>query len=324
MAKGLSSYLKAAFKNKWNLLLFAGALGFAVLSGGAGVFVPLVLAGELGYVAAVGSHPRFQRRVDAKRSAAEERRQAQAEQAKLNALLVTLSPDRAQRYESLRTRCLEIRRLARELRDPSAASGTSAVEELQLDGLDRLLRIHLRLLSAQQTLGRFLDGTNQRDIERNVVELERRLASAGADEPTRARIAESLRDNLSTCRQRLVNLQKQRASHELMSLEINRLENKIQALSELALNRERPEKIAGQVDEVVGTLTDAEKVLDELDFATGRTDGDELFAGLGPAAAKPAAQAAASKAAPGRATGSAVEVVEVEVDRDGGEITRER
>jgi len=286
-----------------------------VLSGGAGVFVPLVLAGELGYVAAVGSHPRFQRRVDAKRGEAEQRKLAQAERAKLNALLVTLSPDRAQRYENLRTRCLEIRRLARELRDPAAAAAGNPVEELQLEGLDRLLRIYLRLLSAQQTLGRFLDATSQRDIERNVVELERRLASAGGADPTRAKIAESVRDNLRTCRQRLENLQKQRTSHELMCLEINRLENKIQALSELALNREKPEKIAGQVDEVVGTLTDAEKVLDELEFATGRTDGDELFEGLERGAGKPAAQAAA---------GAAAEVEVVEVEAGGGERERER
>jgi hypothetical protein len=315
MATRLTGYLKEAFKNRWNLLLFAGALGFAVLSGGAGVFVPLVLAGELGYVAVLGSHPRFQRRVDAKRGQAEQQQQTQAEQAKLNALLVTLAPDRAERYGNLRTRCLEIRRLARELRDPAAASGTSAVEELQLEGLDRLLRIYLRLLSAQQTLGRFLDATSQRDIERNIAELERRLASAGGADPARAKIAESVRDNLRTCRQRLENLQKQRTSHELMCLEINRLENKIQALSELALNRERPEKIAGQVDEVVGTLTDAEKVLDELDFATGRSDGDAMFEGLERGATKPAAQAAA---------GGAAEVEVVEVDAGRGEKERER
>ena len=311
----LTAYLKAAFKNKWNLLLFAGALGFAVLSGGAGVFVPLVLAGELGYVAVVGSHPRFQRRVDAQRGQAEQQKLVQAERAKLNALLVTLSPDRAQRYENLRTRCLEIRRLARELRDPAAAAAGNAVEELQLEGLDRLLRIYLRLLSAQQTLSRFLDATSQRDIERNVAELERRLASAGGADPARAKIAESVRDNLRTCRQRLENLAKQRNSHELMCLEINRLENKIQALSELALNREKPEKIAGQVDEVVGTLVDAEKVLDELDFATGRSDGEPLFEGLDREAGKAAAPAAA---------GGAAEVEEVEVAAGGSEKEQER
>lgn len=100
-----------------------------------------------------------------------------------------------------------------------------------------------------------------------------------------------------------------------MCLEINRLENKIQALSELALNREKPEKIAGQVDEVVGTLVNAEKVLDELDFATGRSDGEPLFEGLDREAAKPAAPAAA---------GEAKEVEEVEVEAGGGERERER
>ena len=85
---------------------------------------------------------------------------------------------------------------------------------------------------------------------------------------------------------------------------------------ELALNREKPEKIAGQVDEVVGTLTDAEKVLDELEFATGRTDGDELFEGLERGAGKPAAQAA---------PGAAAEIEEVEVEAGGGgERERER
>ncbi|MBI5489995.1 MAG: hypothetical protein HY905_21860 [Deltaproteobacteria bacterium] len=321
---GLGKYLKEAFKNRWNLLLLAGALGFAVLSGGAGVVVPLVLAGEVGFLAVAANNPRFRKVVDARHGHAEQARQAKAEQAQLATLLATLSPDRGQRYEYLRARCLEIRRLARELRGPGPDSGASAVEEMQLAGLDRLLRVHLRLLSAQQTFERFLQATDQRDIERNVAELERRLAGAGGADSTQARIAQSIRDNLATCRQRLENLRKQRSSHELMTLEINRLENKIQALSELALNREKPERIAGQVDETVGTLLDAEKVLDELDFATGRSDGEPLFEELERGAGKQAAPAAASPKAAPRKAGGTVEVEEVEVGADGGEIERER
>jgi len=53
-------YIKTAFLNQWNLLLFAGGMGFAALSGRPDITIPLVLAGEAAYLGLLGTHPKFQ------------------------------------------------------------------------------------------------------------------------------------------------------------------------------------------------------------------------------------------------------------------------
>ena len=72
----LGTYLKAAFTNRWNLLAFFGSLGFALLSGRADIFAPLVLAGELAYVGLLGTHPKFQNYVDAQAAKASRQQSA--------------------------------------------------------------------------------------------------------------------------------------------------------------------------------------------------------------------------------------------------------
>jgi len=53
-------YIKKAFVNQWNLLIFAGGMGFAALSGRPDIAIPLVLAGEVAYLGLLGTHPKFQ------------------------------------------------------------------------------------------------------------------------------------------------------------------------------------------------------------------------------------------------------------------------
>ena len=53
-------YVKAAFKNRWNLLALAGAVGAAFISGHPDVILPLVLAGQLAYLGFAATHPKFQ------------------------------------------------------------------------------------------------------------------------------------------------------------------------------------------------------------------------------------------------------------------------
>jgi hypothetical protein len=74
---------------------------------------------------------------------------------------------------------------------------------------------------------------------------------------------------LQTLNDRLANLQKARDNYELVKLEIERLENKIQSLSELAVNRQEPDYISGQVDQVAASMLETEKTMNELQFATG-------------------------------------------------------
>src|SRR4051795_12273695 len=63
---GMPDYLKEAFLFRWNLLLFLGGTAAATLMPANSVFVPLVMAGELTYLAGLISIPRFRAAIDAK------------------------------------------------------------------------------------------------------------------------------------------------------------------------------------------------------------------------------------------------------------------
>jgi hypothetical protein len=60
-----------------------------------------------------------------------------------------------------------------------------------------------------------------------------------------------------------------------MSPRVNRLENKIRALSELAVNRQEPDFISGQVDEAAAGMVQTEKTISDLQFVTGMNFADE-------------------------------------------------
>jgi hypothetical protein len=164
-----------------------------------------------------------------------------------------------------------------ELKHPGTTSADVPLDEFQVAGLDRLLWIHLRLLYTQFALARFLQKTGEDDIKRDVKQLEQRLekpAPAQGDLQGQ-RVRKALQDNLETSRARLANLSKARDNYELVKLEIERLENKIRSLSEMAVNRQEPEFISGQVDQVASSMLETEKTMNELQFATGLESMDD-------------------------------------------------
>jgi hypothetical protein len=271
-------YFSTAFRNRWNLLALFGASGFALLSGQPDVFLPLIMAGELLYIGALGAHPKFQKYVDAQ-AAKTQREQGSVEtDASLNRILRTLPDRQLQRFSALRARCLELRQIALEIKRGNADSLATSVDQAQLQGLDRLLWIYLRLLYTQFSLERFLERTNGREIEDDIKHVEAQLQRIGSQPTTdqSLKAKATLEDNLQTCRDRLDNYQKARGNYELLELEIDRLENKIRTLSELAVNRHEPDFISGQVDEVASSMKAAEKTMSDLQFATGLEAGPEV------------------------------------------------
>jgi hypothetical protein len=182
-----------------------------------------------------------------------------------------------ERFESLRTQCLELRQIALEIKHPGKVAVDMPLDEFQLSGLDRLLWIHLRLLYTQFALGRFLQKTSEDQINADIRRLEKRIkdldpAASGVQDQ---RVRKALEDNLQTSRTRLGNWNKARDNYELVKLEIDRLENKIRSLSELAVNRQEPEFISGQVDQVASSMLETEKTMNELQFATGLDSLDD-------------------------------------------------
>ncbi len=264
-------YLKAAFQGHWNLLAFFGGVGFSLLSGRADVFLPIVLAAEIAYVGLLGSHPKFQSYVDAQQAKVTRVENSQVSRQTLQQIIRKLPPEVMQRFETLRRQCLELRQIALDLRRPGISAVDAPLDRMQLTGLDRLLWIHLRLLYTQVALAKFLKRTSADQIQKSIDVLEQKIRAlpAADGDDRRARVRAALQDNLDTSRNRLANLAKARDNYELIGLEIDRLENKIRSLSEMAVNRQEPEFISNEVDHVASSMVDTERTMNELQFATG-------------------------------------------------------
>ncbi|MGO8748969.1 MAG: hypothetical protein ACLQNE_23645 [Thermoguttaceae bacterium] len=264
------NYFKTAFLNHWNLLAFLGGSVFGLISGIPDVVLPLVFAGEIAYVGLLGSHPKFRLYVDAQEAKAARQESSQTNRQMLDRILKALPRDSLTRFESLRNQCHELRQIAQELKEPSGSIDLP-LEGFQAAGLDRLLWVHLRLLYTQYALGRFLKKTRDDEIQEDIHRLEERIAQlpAGANDPQSERVRKALDDNLQTSRTRLDNLRKARDNYQLVQLEIERLENKIRSLSEMAINRQEPGFISSEVDHVAASMVETERTMNELQFATG-------------------------------------------------------
>ena len=270
-------YIKAAFWNRWNLLTLLAGTGIAVISGRPDIVGALFLAGEVAYLGMLGTHPKFQKYVEAQAHKRKQDRAGESKQELLQRLTKSLPGDLRDRYDRLRQRCLDLHEIATNLRRTTEDRFTGSLDSLQLEGLDRLLWIFLRLLYTQHTLSQFLDKTSESVIRSEMERIENRLAMLDDIDASEhvAKLKRTLSDNLQTCRQRLENYEKARGNHEFVDLEIDRLENKIKSLAELAVNRREHDFISTQVDEVADSMVETEKTISDLDFATGfeETDG---------------------------------------------------
>jgi hypothetical protein len=274
---GLAKYLKAAFLNRWNILALGAGMAVGLISGLPDVVIPLVLAVEAAYLGFLGTHPRFQDFVNAQEAASQCRGQSRSSEQALRQILQSLPGPAIARFEKLRNQCLELRQIAADLAHSRAAQIGTPLDSFQLEGLDRLLWIFLRLLFTEWSLRRFLDRTSPQQIKQEIEAAERRLAALepNQDSPHTQKILRVLQDGLQTSRDRLANYEKAKANHELVMLEIDRLETKIKSLAELAVNRQEPDFISEQVDQVAGSMLEAEKTMNELQFATGLAPIDE-------------------------------------------------
>jgi hypothetical protein len=210
---------------------------------------------------------------------------AEGSEEALRRMLRELPEPSIRRFEALRSRCVELREIALGIKHPSKLDSPASLEESRLAGLDKLLWINLRLLFTEHSLSRFLSTTNEKEIRAEIGRLEARLESLGsekadAEDPRTERMRRTLEDNLATCRDRLANYEKAKDNYELVKLEIDRIENKIRSLSELAVNRQEPDFISSQVDEVASSLLNTERTLSELRFATGLELQDETAPAL--------------------------------------------
>lgn len=264
------NYIKTAFLNRWNLLLFAGGMGFAALTGHPEVAMPIVLAAETAYLGLIGTHPKFQKHVDAQTAKAKRNRSTSHNQQVLVSIRSQLPPDSFQRYESLRKRCLHLGQISSDMQDP-ASTGDRHLDHLHSRGLDRLLWVFLRLLFSQHSLNRFMETVSQQRMESDLEKISRQLEALGDDDSSAqsAKIRRTLEDNRRTLKERMENYEQAKSNFLFVTLELDRVENKIKSLSEISVNRQDPEYISDQIDAVADSMKETERTMSDLEFVTG-------------------------------------------------------
>jgi hypothetical protein len=269
----MPGYLREAFLFRWNLLFFVGGAAAAALTPVAGVLLPLVGALELTYLTGLVSIPRFRAAIDAKvhasRAAGGRTATVQQPPVSLVTMLKGLPADARARFERLHARCVEMRSIAAGVRG-AAGDQTGGAEEIRTPGLDRLLWLFLRLLLSKTALDRFLQAMDERDISKRLEELRKSLATAqgvGDD-----RIVHSLQDSIASGELRLDNYARAKKNAEFVSIELDRIEGKIQALAEMAVNRQDPDFLSSQVDSAADSMRQTEKAVSELQHLTGLAD----------------------------------------------------
>jgi hypothetical protein len=271
---GMGDYLREAFLFRWNLLFFLGGTAAAALTPIAGFLLPLVAAGELTYLTGLVSIPRFRAAIDAKNytnsaSAAGAGTGPSAAPLSLVTMLAGLPKEARTRFERLHTRCVEMRGIAAGVRGAAGDQGSNT-EEMRTPGLDRLLWLFLRLLLSKTALDRFLGTMNAQEIAARQAELKTNLAAAQSNADDR--IARSLQDSLASLELRLDNFNRAKKNAEFVSIELDRLEGKIQALAEMAVNRQDPDFLSSQVDSAADSMRQTEKAVTELQHLTGLAD----------------------------------------------------
>jgi hypothetical protein len=223
--------------------------------------------------------PRFRAAIDARvhaqaRAGAAAARGTADPQQSLAALLLGLDDEARRRFERLRERCLQMRAIASGVTGRAGRERSSG-EEVHGPALDRLLWVFLRLLYSQASLARFLAATDGRHIEQLLQATKAKLADAeggGGDGGRPAdddRLLRSLRDTLATQEVRLDNYRKAAANAGFVAVEIDRLEGKIQALSEMAVNRQDPDFISREVDSVAASMHHTEAAISEISLVDG-------------------------------------------------------
>ncbi len=270
---GMRDYLREAFFFRWNLLLFAGGVAAAAIMPMSEVLLPLVAAGEMSYLAALVSMPRFRAAIDAKFHAGGKGPAAPAEPAtpppSLLSLLGGLPADARKRFERLHARCLEMRGIAAGVRGATGDNAASA-EEIRTPGLDRLLWLFLRLLVSKAALDRFLQTMNEQEINTRLA--DQRASLTAAQTAGDDRIVKSLQDSVAMSELRLDNFGRAKKNAQFVSIELDRIEGKIQALAEMAVNRQDPDFLSSQVDSAAESMRQTEKAVSELQHLTGLAD----------------------------------------------------
>jgi len=267
----LGAYLTTAFTTKWNLLFFGGGVAAAFISGFPGIILPLVLAGEIYYLASMLGNERFRSAVEAQDAKALRTAETEAARAAYDRIRKQLPPKLLQRFDQLRDHCLKLVELAGSMRGPDAGGP----DKNALESLDRLLWGYLRMIWGASTLSDFLDRTDDGAIRAQIADLERRLGKLVQADPDSGPMRAALEDHLKTSRERLGNIEEAHRKLDLVAAEIERLESKIAALAEGSVAKRDVTDIAQRVDEVAEGMRKTDETMRQLQLPPELEELDE-------------------------------------------------
>jgi hypothetical protein len=256
---GIGASLKRAFTWRWHLLGLAAGVAFSVLSGVPALCLPFLAAAELGYMGLLGMNPRFQAVLKGRKLQAQNPPPLDAAR-RLQQLMSFLSPADEKRYSLLHQRCSELLDLRRRM---DAKEGESGVDDFRGESLDRMLWLFLKLLRQRSGLERFLGGTKRSAIEAELKMAEEQLSTAQARDQQaglpEGRLAASVRERITTIRERLENHQKAGENLELVAAEIDKTEQQITHLCEVGMTMRDSSDLSAQIDGISSSLQSSEQ-----------------------------------------------------------------
>jgi hypothetical protein len=256
-------YLKPAFLWHWNLLAVGAGLILGFLSGQPDVVLPVLAAVEVGYLGLVSTNQRYRKAVDATNYSPGATGARNAEV--LDRIRGVLAAREWARFESLRDRCAALNEIGQQLRS-TTAEGESTFGDMRSEALDRLLWMFLKLLLSKNALDRFLATVDADDLKEQVVDCQGQLEKARAEKRNESLIR-AMEDKLDTMRQRLANFDRARENRETVMAELDRVEQKIAAVSEGTLSSRDAGAIGAQVDGIAAGVSVADEAIRGLDVA---------------------------------------------------------
>jgi hypothetical protein len=162
-----------------------------------------------------------------------------------------------------------MRDIASGVRGQTARSNDSA-DSIRTPALDRLLFLFLKLLMSQAGLDRFLRSTTEVTLSAKVDDVRKRLTAA--QESKDERMIRSLQDSLADAELRLDNYRKSRKDADFVAIELDRIETKIQALTEMGVSSQDPDTLSHQVTAAAESMQQTESTVNQLQHLTGLAD----------------------------------------------------
>jgi hypothetical protein len=269
--------LKAAFFYHWNLLYLGVAVALGIISGYPDVVFPLAGAIEILYLSVLAANTRFQTVVQARSLPKKEVIQDQQESKSAAQIIQELNLDDRRQFERLQELCEKLRQIPEGIKG-NAGLESAGINNMQLENMNRLLWIYMKLLYSKNCLEKFFRAADEKEINAKLNSVQARLRALGPeqeDDVKESKHRRSLLDTSHTLEARLKNYQNAKENYDFLQLELERLYSKIAGIVEMGINRQDSTLISSEIDVVSSSVMQTEKTILDLEAITGFTFSDD-------------------------------------------------